>query len=269
MNFRPVPSYEIDTHDPVSQDIYISGSVHTGAVPWDVFVWDKLAFLLKNATAGRPAVMIDVGANIGYFSLAAAAMGARVIAFEPMSRNARKLSKSIIRNKFHDRITLYQNAVWDEGRSFPLRLEATSITNQGNGQVLLQPHVIDENIEKYGVDYVTTIALSDVVHEDIDVMKIDTEGTEGAVIAGAKRLICGFRVKHVILEFTEIRNRDDKYSAENMLRFMDSAGYIVSDITPAAPQLSIPDYMNFPPNLLFSLKKDRMNGYCDSVNGIQ
>jgi hypothetical protein len=99
------------------------------------------------------------------------------------------------------------------------------------------------------VDFVNTIALSDVVHQDVDVLKIDTEGTEGAVIAGARELICGYRVRHVIVEFTEIRSRDVKYSAENMLRFMDGAGYAVSDITVDAPPLSVADYMSFPPNL--------------------
>ena len=266
VNFAPVPSFQIDTHDPISQDIYISGSVHAAREPWDVFVWDKLTSILENTPAGtqpgRPPVVVDVGANIGYFSLAAAAMGARVIAFEPMSRNARKLSKSIIRNRFQDRITLYQNAAWDEGPSFPLHLEATSSTNQGNGKVVYGETSGANTHGTYGVDYVTTVSLSDVVQEDVDVIKIDTEGTEGAVISGARELICRFKVKYVIMEFTEIRTRRDKYSAENMLSFMDAAGYIVSDVTQAAPPLSISDYMNFPPNILFSLKNER--AYCDS-----
>jgi FkbM family methyltransferase len=59
--------------------------------------------------------VVDVGANIGYFSLACAALGARVIVFEPMLRNVRKLSKSVYRNHFLDRLTVYQNAAWDAG----------------------------------------------------------------------------------------------------------------------------------------------------------
>ena len=81
VNFKPVPEYMIDTHDPVSQDIYISGSVHSNHV-WDSFVWDKLVFILKDISVGRSPVMVDVGANIGFFSLTAAALGARVIAFD-------------------------------------------------------------------------------------------------------------------------------------------------------------------------------------------
>ena len=256
VNFKPVPEYKIDTHDPVSQDIYISGSVHSKRV-WDSFVWDKLVFILNDMPVGHTPVMVDVGANIGYFSLAALALGARVIAFEPMSRNARKLSKSIFRNNFQNSITLYQNAVWDDGPSTLLRLEATSNTNQGNGKVSSSDSVARG---VYGVDFVNTVALSDVVRQDVDVMKIDTEGTEGAVIAGARRLICRFKVKFIIMEFTDIRNRRDTYSAENMLKFMNSAGYVVSDITPDAPSLSIADYMNFPPNILFSLNQEK--AYC-------
>ena len=256
VSFEPVPAYEIDTHDPTTQDVYISGSVHSSRI-WDPYVWSKLVNILQDVPTGRTPVLVDVGANVGYFSLAAAALGARVIAFEPMSRNARKLSKSIIRNRFQDSVTLYQNAVWDTGASFPLRLVATSALNQGNGKVSHDSYAHGV----YGVDFVNTISLSDAVNQDVDVMKIDTEGTEGAVIAGAKRLICGFRVKYVVMEFTDIKGRDDKYSAENMLRFMDAVGYAVSDVTPNAPSLSISDYMSFPPNILFSLKGNR--AICD------
>jgi FkbM family methyltransferase len=257
VNFPPVPGFSIDTHDPVAQDIYISGSVHSGNEPWDGFVWRKLVSLLQHRETGHTPLFVDVGANLGYFSLAAASMGAHVIAFEPMSRNARKFSKSILKNQFEGRITLYQNAVWEEGSVFPLSMHATSTSNQGNGQVRSQGSGAELGQGVYGVDYVNGVSLSYVVREDVDVLKIDVEGSEGVVIAGAKRLICDFSVKYILMEFTEVKQRTDQYSAVEMLRFLDSAGYFVSDVTPGASPLSIADYINFPPNILFTLKGSR------------
>lgn len=259
VNFAPVPKFRINTHDPERQDVYVSASVHAGKEPWDVFVWDRLvALLLRSRSDGHTPLFVDVGANLGYFSLAAASLGAHVIAFEPMSRNARKFSKSILANRFENRITLFQNAAWAEGPSFSLALHATSQSNQGNGQVLAATP--DPNLlgGVYGVDYVSTVSLSHIVREDVDVMKIDVEGSESVVVAGAKRLICNFSVRHILMEFTEVKKRtDDEYSAAEMLRFFVSVGYTISDVTPDAPPLSVEDYAAFPPNILFTLNGSR------------
>ena len=250
VDFKPVPKFSIDTHDPVLQDTFISGSVHSGKEPWDVYVWNALVSVLTKKD--KDYVVVDVGANLGYFSLAAASLGARVIAFEPMSRNARKLSKSIQKNHFNDAITLFQNAVWDNSPSFPVRLTPTSPSNQGNGQAVEDAVVGAAGL--YGIDYVNTVSLSEVVHSDVDVMKIDTEGTEGAVIAGAKGLICDYRVKYILMEFTEIKTRTGRFSAPEMLLFLDSVGYTVSDVVAGSPVLNIADFQSFPPNILFTLE---------------
>ena len=49
-------------------------------------------------------------AGIGYFTLLAAAMGARVVAFEPTDFNLRYLITSVEKSGLAQNITLYQNA---------------------------------------------------------------------------------------------------------------------------------------------------------------
>jgi FkbM family methyltransferase len=253
VDFSPVPAFNIDTHDPVTQDVLVSGSVHAKKkkAPWDLYVWDRLVSILRSVEPGRMPVMVDVGAGLGYFSLAAASLGARVIAFEPMSKHARKFSKSILNNGFQNRIMLFQNVAWADVPSVPMRLNTV-------GQV----YDIADNDGLYGLDYVNTLSLSHVVREAVDVLKINTgNGSEGVVIAGAKRIICTFRVRHIIMEFTDVKTRteidDNFYSVTNMLGFLDSAGYEVSDVAKDAPPLSISDYQRFPPSVLFSLKGAR------------
>lgn len=254
VDFPPVPSFRIDTHDPVSQDVFVSGRVHSKREPLDPYVWDRLVSILKGVDHRIP-VMVDVGANLGYFSLAAASLGAHVIAFEPMSRNAMKFSKSIVKNNFQGKIMLFQNAVWADIKSIPVKLETNGVMNQGNGQILVSG-VSAQGV--YGLDYVNTVSLSYVVREDVDVLKIDTAGTEAVVIAGAKKLICNFRVKYILMQFTDDMNGyHDAYSVLEMLTFLDSSGYEITDVTPDSPKLHISDYRRFPPNVLFTLKGQR------------
>jgi FkbM family methyltransferase len=254
VDFPPVPLFHIDTHDPVSEDVFVSGSVHSKREPWDPYVWDRLVSILKGVDHRIP-VMVDVGANLGYFSLAAASLGAHVIAFEPMSRNAMKFSKSIVKNNFQGKIMLFQNAVWADIKSIPVKLETGNVLNQGNGQILVSG-VSAQGV--YGLDYVNTVSLSYMVREDVDVLKIDTAGTEAVVIAGAKRLICNFRVKYIVMQFTdEMSGYHDVYSVLEMLTFLDSSGYEITDVLPDSPKLFISDYKRFPPNVLFTLKGHR------------
>jgi FkbM family methyltransferase len=244
--FLPVPRFHINTHDPVGQDIYISKSVHDAKQPWDPFLWQLMVDVLAGAQSN---LMVDVGANLGYFSLQAAALGHRVVAFEPMSRNANKFISSIVQNKFEQNITLYQNAVtYQSGRVVALR--ETHPTNQGNGKI--SPMAASKT-GRYGVDYVETVSLDDVLHEDVLLMKIDVEGFEGAVLNGAKRLICWNIVRYIALEFSSDTIGSADCPASPLLNRFEALGYSISDIVSGSPRLNAEAYAHFPPNILLTL----------------
>jgi len=67
------------TRDP-NKDSYISATILAGEL-WEPFVREPLIQAIKGQSLP---VFIDVGANLGYFTHTALAMGARVISFEPM-----------------------------------------------------------------------------------------------------------------------------------------------------------------------------------------
>ena len=240
--FAPVPRFQINTHDPITQDIYISKSVHDAQQPWDPFLWQLIVDVLAGAP---PSLMVDVGANLGYFSLQAAALGHRVVAFEPMGRNAHKFFASIVQNRFESNITLYQNAVTHQSGQV-VRLKETHPTNQGNGQI--RTGGVREG--RYGVDYVETVRLDEVLHEDVLFMKIDVEGFEGAVLNGAMHLICCHRVQYITLEVSS----DTAASADFpvVLKRLEDLGYSISDIIRGSPRLNADAYARFPPNILLT-----------------
>jgi hypothetical protein len=68
------------TRDP-KRDKFISASIRRGRL-WDPMVRKPLIQAIKGQQS-MP-VFIDIGANVGYFTHTALAMGARVISFEPM-----------------------------------------------------------------------------------------------------------------------------------------------------------------------------------------
>lgn len=244
VNITPVKPFFINTHDPKTQDIYISATAHENKTPWDKYIWDLII-----SVTHEPSIIIDVGANIGYFSLMAASLGHKVISIEPMTRNAYKLHSSIIKNHFENDIVLYQNAVASYG-NLQVTLKETHHTNQGNGHMSLSN--LKEGI--YGIDYVNTITIDDVLKEynKVLLMKIDVEGLESAVLDGAKHIITTGCVKFIVMEFSPETRTNQLCNARHMIDTMISHGYTPSDVIFGSKILNATDMDSWPPNILFT-----------------
>ena len=93
-------------NDNVSNYIYMHGS-------WETYITD---FLQQAMIEYPDSLFLDVGANIGFFSLLAAAMGHDVIAIEPVNETVSKLQKSVEVNGLQQKILVVENAVSDSRR---------------------------------------------------------------------------------------------------------------------------------------------------------
>ena len=131
-------------HDP-SIDNHVSPTIaRTGC--WECpTVQDMLAML----RAHRNASLLDIGANIGYYSLAAAASGAaaRVNAFEASPRNVLMLQQSVSRSRLEGVVTVHAMAL---GAAPGLLRLGVSKKNQGGlhhlegaGGTQVPQHVVD------------------------------------------------------------------------------------------------------------------------------
>ena len=233
---QPVPLFVINTHDPIQQDKFISGAVHARIV-WDPFVWDLFVRVLANKP--KKQLVVDVGANLGYFSLMAASLGHRVVAFEPMQRNAVKFLSSIQANHFEMLIHLHRQAVWFDSKSSVV-LQPTHSTNQGNGQIV--------GLGKKA----NTVRLDELLNEPILLLKIDVEGFEGAVLDGAYKLLSRGLIQNIVIECSDHTKNNLMCPFQSLLKLMNGFGYSMSDITPNAKLIH--DNKNLPPNLLFILQ---------------
>jgi FkbM family methyltransferase len=124
-------------------------------------------------------VVVDIGANIGTFSVyAAAACGAsRVVSFEPFADNYRILCKNVDQNKLH-MVTCVNRAVAGTAGTRTLRLNASD-----SGSHSLVSGALERAVE---VDCYT---LEDVFQRfsltKIDYLKMDCEGAEYEILENA------------------------------------------------------------------------------------
>ena len=243
----------INTHNPMEEK-YIAASLHESGV-WDKYIRDMMHLVLgPGPNRTRCSTVVDVGANIGYFSLVAAAAGFNVISFEPTNYNMNRLVSSIRRNGFENRVTIFQNAVGHSHEQ--VSFSATASENpsnffmQGGGAASLGKSM------QYGVDFVDTVRLDDVVQQEVMLMKIDVEGFEPYVFDGARNLLCHSLVHHILVEYSELRMEkkgsgtiNTNCSTRLLLDWMVSLGFAISDVVPGAPKLPSSGWKGFPPNI--------------------
>uniref|UniRef100_A0A2P2KZC0 Uncharacterized protein MANES_18G052800 n=1 Tax=Rhizophora mucronata TaxID=61149 RepID=A0A2P2KZC0_RHIMU len=70
--------------------------------------------LLEGMKGQRNGLVLDVGANVGMASFAAAVMGFRVLAFEPVLENLQRICDGIWFNRVGDLVTVFEAAASDQ-----------------------------------------------------------------------------------------------------------------------------------------------------------
>lgn len=131
----------------------------------------------------------DVGANVGYLSLAMAALlgtSGKVFAFEALPDNVQRLQKNTEINRLTSQIEIIPKAVG--AKSGP----ATFLVHHSGGMGKLAD--AGGRTEQYEREIaVQTIALDDFVfaegHPPPHMLKIDIEGAEGHALAGMRRIL--------------------------------------------------------------------------------
>jgi len=122
--------------------------------------------------------ILDIGANIGWYSLLTAHSlqdECKIYAFEPYSFNSKLILASQSTNNFKS-INLIQSAVGNQTGT--VQFGATG----SNGQCQEINNDIDTILNS---DIVNMIKIDDIIHEKIDIIKIDIEGAEYKALIGS------------------------------------------------------------------------------------
>ena len=188
----------------------------------------ELAGLFRSLiTPGRD--VIDVGANIGFFSvLGARHVGSgRVLAAEPTSSAFRRLAHNVAANGVADRVILYQGLVSAAESTTDINIvegreEYSSIGVMEHPAIAGQP-LTSERVQARPLDA--------LVHDHglhPSVMKVDVEGAEMMVFQGAQEVFRKHRPT-VISELTPSLLERNGTSPAEIVAMFDRLNYDVKD----------------------------------------
>jgi FkbM family methyltransferase len=172
--------------------------------------------------------IIDVGANIGFFTVLGAKLTAgRVLAVEPTKAAAQRLQHNIELNSVAERVILFKGVVSNSSGEETInvingREEYSSIGN------LIHPSAAGAVYEQ---ERVTSMSVDDLVEQfnlQPGLIKIDVEGAEGKVYSGANHTLATYR-PIIISELSEALLRPMGSSAVEIVRNIERLGYLVID----------------------------------------
>ncbi|MDX1417130.1 MAG: FkbM family methyltransferase [Candidatus Promineifilaceae bacterium] len=166
---------------------------------------------------------VDVGANVGYFTMLAASItgtSGQVIAFEPNPANGELIRLSISENSFERIVTYHQAAVG----AFEGTLELLVRGTHSNARLLTDSSYKLPSERPLDVPIVTldqTLSTLDALH----VIKIDVEGAENLVWQGMQQVVERHRPAIIFEYFPESIRAVSKCEPQDMLHNISAVGY--------------------------------------------
>jgi FkbM family methyltransferase len=184
------------------QPMFVSPDSALAYWRWDLKKVDPLLLSMARELVRKDMTVWDIGANVGLFSFAAAALGARVLAVEAdtwladllrRSANLNGLPVNVLSVAVADTLGVSELHLSKEGRA------SNSLTGSGSSHPVVTV-TLDWLLDRFAVP---------------DLLKIDIEGSECAALRGAPHLL-----QHQPVIFCEVsQNHDD------VARILSGAGY--------------------------------------------
>ena len=172
-------------------DVHVSGSMlNTGGI------WESSLNALFDAVVSESKVepkniaVLDVGANVGAFSLYVASQGYRLYSFEMQEMVYTLLEMSRRVNNYHS-MKLFHAALWNEtGKEISFtpaigNFGGTSVIHPGEGTTKMSSRRLGELLPS---------------KQDFFFMKIDVENAEAYVLQGISELLESGAIKHLVME---------------------------------------------------------------------
>lgn len=185
---------------------------------------EKEAFELFRAMIKPGQTVVDIGANVGFYTLEAArAVGlqGRVIAFEPEPNNCKRIRRNLEANG-HRNVTLCQMAVSERSGRVELFLGSdcgihSLLRERASGEALEVEMVsLDDYFERHNLAP--------------DLIKIDAEGVELQVLRGMQRTLARYPSTAVICEIYDPSPEVVRRKKTEAVALLEAHGLRVSEV---------------------------------------
>ncbi|XP_046381292.2 uncharacterized protein LOC124152409 [Haliotis rufescens] len=230
----PVGTIKMYIHN-VKDDIHVSGSIQRSGMWESPGVNTMISILRDSADMG----VLDLGSQLGTYSLTAALMGRRVVAVDPLVENVMRLCATAQEAKLADRITILFAALSDDYRTVTFKREKANI----GGTVIKQvPNATFDINDNYNPDFISTVRLDDIL-QFVDFpkafIKVDVENHEYEVLKEGKQLFSKIDIRDIMMEWFQIKrtpngpkirdflvNKNFKPMTMSRVRTLSPASYI-------------------------------------------
>jgi FkbM family methyltransferase len=204
--------YQLDLRDDVQREIYFN--------TYEAEELQRVLALIPTSNA----VCLDIGANIGFYTLNIArhvGPSGRVYSFEPDPRNAQRLQRNIQLNGFESIVQLHRAAM--SNREGTVTFYRSGDDSSGLGS--LEP-VAEANAGKIEVPATTLDTfLQGAGIDRVDFLKLDVEAHELEVLEGGSQALRAGVFRHILLEFNgPLLTRRGK-GIDDFLKLFTAAGY--------------------------------------------
>jgi FkbM family methyltransferase len=180
--------------------------------------------------------VIEVGANVGYFSLLFAsrvAPGGSVTAFEPNPRMVELLRRNLAANGYAAAVRVLPLAVTDRpGRATLHRLERQQGSSSLYAFTPADLQGWDDRSSPLEVEATSLDAFVPPDEPPPDLVKIDAEGAEPAILAGMQRLLERSPRVQLVIEFLPAALTRAGHDAWAFLGSLERLGFRLHVITP-------------------------------------
>ena len=209
---------------------FLSNAI-SGSGSWETKETNNLLSLLdyysrKKNIERNDIYVLDIGANIGWYTFILGNKGYNIISFEPSTTNYYILNKNYCLNNNTNIILINKG----------LDIEETNISiyhpliNIGNAISSNDAH--NSNIKNYIKEEIILTKLEKyipyLVNKNLALMKLDIEGSEGKAIESGKELITKYHIPFIFMEWTPKALKLKGTDPEVFLKLFIDNGYKIS-----------------------------------------
>lgn len=225
-------------HDPEYDEVISAKISNTGT--WEPNYLYAVGSVLK---LHPDMEVLDLGCNIGVYTILAAQLGHKVIAMDPNRLNLRLLTKSLSLGGLKNRVTLLWNAISD------VRENVTLSDIIGNvGASFVEPSTSDDTDEEHRAFSVLLDDLIPLLAGKNVFIKLDVETYELRTLLGGENFFKEVNVEYILMEWLYHKKHE---SGKEIIKIMDKYGLYPHVNAHHNTKLEPQNYHSWPGNVLW------------------